>query len=194
MKKAKSGDINETPKSPEDFNQETEECLQAEEQENSGTDATERADDEIDPRDRQIADLSDKFIRLAAEYDNYRRRSQKEKDALYNESIATVAQAWLPVIDNLERASMVSMEYQNEEAQKIKSGVDMIVAQAKEAVNSLGIVEIQALGKTFDPNSMEAIMHVDDDTVGDSQVVEVFKKGYMRGDRVIRHAIVKVAN
>lgn len=194
MKKAKSGDINETPKGPPDFSQDTEEFLQAEEQEYDSGEAVEKPEDEIDPRDRQIADLSDKFIRLAAEYDNYRRRSQKEKDALYNESIATVAQAWLPIIDNLERSSVVSTEYQNEEAQKIKSGVDMIVAQAKEAVNSLGIVEIQALGKTFDPNSMEAIMHVDDDTVGESQVVEVFEKGYMRGDRVIRHAIVKVAN
>jgi molecular chaperone GrpE len=194
MIKTKSGDINETPKSPADNSPDSEESLQTDTQETGCGETTEELEDETDPRDGQIADLSDKFIRLAAEYDNYRRRSQKEKDALYNESIATVAQAWLPVIDNLERASLVSTEFQNEETQRIKSGVDMIVAQAKDAVNSLGIIEIPALGKAFDPNSMEAIMHVEDDTVGESQVVEVFKKGYMRGDRVIRHAIVKVAN
>lgn len=154
----------------------------------------ESTDEENNVKDQQIAELSDKFIRLAAEYDNFRRRSQKEKDALYTDSITLVAAAWLPVVDNLERAIIVSSEYQHEEAKKIKSGVDMIVQQAKDAMNSLGIVEIEALGNTFDPNSMEAIMHVDDENAGESEVVEVFKKGYRRGEKIIRHAIVKVAN
>jgi len=145
-------------------------------------------------KDQQIADLSDKFMRLAAEYDNFRRRSQKEKDSLYIESIASVAAAWIPVVDNLERAILVSSEFQQEEAQKIKAGVDMVLQQAKDAMSSLGILEIEALNSKFDPNSMEAIMHVDDENFGESQVVEVFEKGYKRGEKIIRHAVVKVAN
>lgn len=152
------------------------------------------SEDPLTLKEKQIMDLSDKFMRLAAEYDNFRRRTQKEKDALYTDSIATVAAAWLPVVDNLERAVAVSSEYHHEEAQKIKAGIELIISQAGEAMNTLGVTEIEALGNPFDPNSMEAIMHVEDESVGESEVVEVFKKGYKRGDKVLRHAIVKVAN
>lgn len=145
-------------------------------------------------KDKQIADLSEKFIRLAAEYDNFRRRSQKEKEALLTETIADVAKVWLPVVDNLERAVLISMEYKHEEARKIAEGVNMVLQQVKEAMNTLGITEIEALDNQFDPNAMEAIMHVEDENAGESQVVEVFKKGYKRGDKIIRHSVVKVAN
>ncbi|MHB1485700.1 MAG: nucleotide exchange factor GrpE [Saccharofermentanales bacterium] len=155
---------------------------------------TEETIDSCEVKDKQIADLSDKFIRLAAEYDNFRRRSQKEKDALLTETIADVAKVWLPVVDNLERAVLISADYKHEEARKIADGVNMVLQQVKEAMNTLGITEIDALNNPFDPNAMEAIMHVEDKDAGESQVVEVFEKGYKRGDKIIRHSIVKVAN
>jgi len=193
MKKAK-GDNNESSKdSCENLQNEDLTTREGQKDENADT-TVEETDKAIDSKDQQIADLSDKFIRLAAEYDNFRRRSQKEKEALYNDSIATVASAWLPVVDNLERAVMISSEYKHEESKKIKSGVDMVLQQAKDSMNSLGITEIEAKGNPFDPNTMEAIMHVDDENAGEAEVVEVFTKGYKRGEKIIRHAIVKVAN
>lgn len=161
---------------------------------NINEDPKEETEDTCDEKDKQIAEISDKFIRLAAEYDNFRRRSQKEKDALLTETIADVAKVWLPVVDNLERAVQVSAEYKHEEARKIADGLDMVLLQVREAMSTLGICEIEALNNTFDPNAMEAIMHVEDNSADESQVVEVFEKGYKRGDKVIRHAIVKVAN
>ncbi len=194
MKKAKGDNNNESsPNQCESVPNEelpTQE-FHIDEKENGPND---KSTDAIRSKDQQIADISDKFIRLAAEYDNFRRRSQKEKDALYNDSVATVASAWLPVVDNLERSIIVSSEYKHEEAKKIKSGVELILQQAKEAMNALGIIEIEAKGGPFDPNTMEAIMHVDDENAGESEVVEVFTKGYKRGEKIIRHAIVKVAN
>ncbi len=164
---------------------------------NKQSNSDEKSDIKLDlmaEKDKQIADLSEKFMRLAAEYDNFRRRSQKEKDLLYTESIATVAVSWLPVVDNLERALAVSAEYKTPEAQKIISGIEMILQQVKDAMNSLGIKEIDALNNEFDPNAMEAIMHIEDEDIGDSVVVEVFEKGYRRGDKILRHSMVKVAN
>ena len=155
---------------------------------------TDETVDLVEQKDKQIAELSDKFIRLAAEYDNFRRRSQKEKEALHTETIADVAKVWIPVVDNLERAVQISSDYKNEETRKIADGINMVLQQVKEAMNTLGIEEIDALNNSFDPNAMEAIMHIEDKDVGESQVVDVFEKGYRRGDKIIRHAIVKVAN
>jgi len=147
-----------------------------------------------DSFESKYLELSDKFMRLAAEYDNFRRRSQKEKDGIYTECISNVTTSWLPVIDNLERAIFVSDNYDSTEAKKIAEGVEMILSQAREVLKGLGVEEIDANGNTFDPNKMEAVMHVEDESAGESQVVEVFTKGYVRGDKVIRHAIVKIAN
>ncbi len=147
-----------------------------------------------DSCETKYLELSDKFMRLAAEYDNFRRRSQKEKDGIYTECISNVTTSWLPVIDNLERAIFVSDNYDSTEAKKIAQGVEMILSQAREVLKGLGVEEIEAKGNTFDPNKMEAVMHVEDESAGESQVVEVFTKGYVRGDKVIRHSIVKVAN
>jgi molecular chaperone GrpE len=133
-------------------------------------------------------------MRLAAEYDNFRRRTQKEKEALYNDAIAAVALPWLSVIDNIERALAVAGNYNTDEARKIIEGLEMILAQSRDAINSLGISEIDALSQTFDPNRMEAVMHVEDEDAGESEVLEVLKKGYEKGDRILRHAVVKVAN
>jgi len=153
-----------------------------------------QTDVKMDSYETKYQELSDKFMRLAAEYDNFRRRSQKEKDGIYTECISNVTTSWLPVIDNLERAIFVSDNYDSPEAKKIAEGVEMILSQAKEVLKGLGVEELQARGSIFDPNKMEAVMHVEDENAGESEVVEVFTKGYVRGDKVIRHAIVKVAN
>lgn len=161
---------------------------------NSAEDMHEDGDKTADKRDTQLLELSDKFMRLAAEYDNFRRRTQKEKEALYNDAIAAVAIPWLSVIDNLERALAVAGNYNTDEARKIIEGLEMVLAQAKDAISSLGISEIDALSQTFDPNKMEAVMHVEDEDAGESEVLEVLKRGYEKGDKILRHAVVKVAN
>lgn len=148
----------------------------------------------IEKKELQISELSDKFMRLAAEYDNYRRRTQKEKDAIYTDCVATVTGAWLPVADNIDRALAASADFQTEEALKIRSGLEMVQQQVKDVMNSLGVEEMNALNQPFDPNLMEAVMHVEDENAAESEVVAVFEKGYKRGDKVIRHAVVKVAN
>ncbi|MHB8964184.1 MAG: nucleotide exchange factor GrpE [Saccharofermentanales bacterium] len=147
-----------------------------------------------DIRDVQLKELSDKYMRLAAEYDNFRRRSQKEKEGLYIDSIVLVAAAWLPVIDNLERGIASAAGFDTEEAKRISDGMELILQQAKDALKSLGIAEVDALGKTFDPHTMEALMHAEDENAGENEVALVLSKGYKRGDRVIRHAKVKVVN
>lgn len=147
-----------------------------------------------DLKDAQLKELSDKYMRLAAEYDNFRRRSQKEKEGIYVDSIVLVAAAWLPVIDNLERGIAAATGYDKDETKKIAEGMELVLQQAKDALKGLGITEVEALGKTFDPHTMEALMHAEDEDAGENEVALVLSKGYMRGDRVIRHAKVKVVN
>ena len=131
----------------------------------------------------------DRFLRLAAEYDNYRKRTAKEKEALWAQAKADTAVAFLPVYDNLERA--LKQETADE---AYKKGVEMTMNQLKEVFSKLGITEIDALGKPFDPNLHNAIMHVEDESFGENTVAEVFRAGFMLGEKVIRFAMVKVAN
>ena len=131
----------------------------------------------------------DRFLRLAAEYDNYRKRTAKEKEALWAQAKADTAVAFLPVYDNLERA--LKQETADE---AYKKGVEMTMNQLKEVFSKLGITEIDALGKPFDPNLHNAIMHVEDENLGENTVAEVFQAGFMLGDKVVRFAMVKVAN
>ena len=135
------------------------------------------------------AAMNDKYLRLCAEYDNYRKRSQKEKDALYGEVKAGTLKSFLPVYDNLVRALN-----QPTEDEAYKKGVEMIMAEFKKTMEKLGVTEMDCLGKTFDPAFHNAVMHVEDATKGDSEIVEVFQQGFMLGDKVIRFAMVKVAN
>ncbi len=135
------------------------------------------------------AALNDKYLRLCAEYDNYRKRSQKEKDALYGEVKASALKSFLPVYDNLVRALN-----QSTEDEAYKKGVEMIMAEFKKTMEKLGVTEMDCLGKTFDPAFHNAVMHVEDETKGENEIVEVFQQGFMLGDKVIRFAMVKVAN
>ncbi len=135
------------------------------------------------------AALNDKYLRLAAEYDNYRRRSQKERDALYGEVKADTVQKFLPVYDNLERALK-----QGTEDEAYRKGVELIMAQLNTTLEKLGVTVIESLGQTFDPALHNAVMHVDDEEKGENEIVEVFQQGFKLGDKVIRFAMVKVAN
>lgn len=141
------------------------------------------------PIQDQLAAQEDRFLRLAAEYDNYRKRTAKEKEALWNEAKADTAIAFLPVYDNLERALK-----QPTADEAYKKGVEMTMNQLKEIFSKLGITEIPALGQSFDPNFHNAVMHVEDETLGENVVAEVFQAGFQLGEKVIRFAMVKVAN
>ena len=135
------------------------------------------------------AALNDRYLRLCAEYDNFRKRSQKEKDALYGDVRANTLREFLPVYDNLVRALA-----QPTEDEAYKKGVEMIMAQFKSTMEKLGVSEMDCLGKTFDPAFHNAVMHVDDPEKGDNEIVEVFQQGFVMGGKIVRHAMVKVAN
>lgn len=144
---------------------------------------------ELESLKDQVSQQEDKYLRLAAEYDNYRRRTAKEKDSIWNDAKADAAVAFLPVYDNLERA--LKQETADE---AFKKGVEMTMTQLKTVLEKLGITEIPALGQTFDPNLHNAVMHVEDENFGENTVCDVFQAGFQLGDKVIRFAMVKVAN
>ena len=139
---------------------------------------------------KQLESVKDQFVRLTAEYDNYRKRTAKEKDSLYQDAKADTIREFLAVYDNLERA--VSTE--GDEDSPHKKGLEMIFHQYQEILKKLGVTEIEALGQSFDPEKHNAVMHIDDETYGENVVSQVFQAGFMLGDKVIRHAIVQVAN
>ena len=136
-----------------------------------------------------LAEAADKYLRLAAEYDNYRKRTAKEKDHAWAEAKAQTVAAFLPVYDNLERA--LKQETADEAYRK---GVEMTMKGLQDALAGLGVEVIPALGETFDPNRHNAVMHVDDEEAGENTIVEVFQQGFICGEKVIRFSMVKVAN
>ncbi len=131
----------------------------------------------------------DQFLRLAAEYDNYRKRTAKEKESLWTDAKADTVQAFLPVYDNLERALK-----QDTADEAFKKGVEMTMNQLKEVFARLGVTEIEAQGQPFDPNLHNAVMHIEDENLGENTIAQVFQAGFMLGDKVIRFAMVQVAN
>ncbi len=133
-------------------------------------------------------ELYDKHLRTLAEYENYKRRTQKEKDETYQFAQANTVAELLPVLDNLERAVA------SEESSPFKDGVEMIVKQLLETLSKMGVSEIEAVGKPFDPNLHAAVMHEDNEEVGENTITEQFQKGYLFKDKVIRYSMVKVAN
>lgn len=136
-----------------------------------------------------MAALNDKYLRLCAEYDNFRRRSQKEKDSLYGDVKADTLLKFLPVYDNLVRA--LNTPTQDEAFRK---GVEMTMNQFNITMEKLGVTKIDSLGEKFDPALHNAVMHVEDEEKGENEIVEVFQEGFRLGDKVIRFAMVKVAN
>ncbi len=142
--------------------------------------------DKLSKAEKSLAENADKYLRVMAEYDNFRKRSAKEKEGIYADAYTDALKAILPVIDNLERALQFS------EGDKVVEGVKMTMNQFSAALEKMGVEEIPA--ETFDPNVHNAVMHVEDESCGEGQIVEVFQKGYRKGDKIIRFAMVKVAN
>ncbi len=139
-------------------------------------------------REKEIAELNDKYLRLYAEYDNFRRRSAKERESTYFDAKSDTLKNILPILDNMERATAFT------EADKVLEGMNLILKSFNENFAKMDVKEIEALGKTFDPNVHYAVMHIEDESYGENEVVEVLQKGYICGDKVIRYAMVKVAN
>ena len=139
---------------------------------------------------RQLEAVKDQFVRLTAEYENYRKRTAKEKDSLYQDAKADTIREFLAVYDNLERAAAAG----GDDSSPHKKGLEMIFQQYRDILAKLGVTEIEALGAPFDPERHNAVMHIEDENLGENVVSQVFQAGFLLGDKVIRHAIVQVAN
>lgn len=146
------------------------------------------AKDALKKASEQLAEVQDKYLRTAAEYDNFRRRSAKEREGIYADAYADALSAILPVLDNLERAAAYS------DGAQLADGIQLIFKSAKESLEKIGVSEFGAKGEKFDPQIHNAMMHIDDENFGENEIVEVFQKGYKKGERVLREALVKVAN
>lgn len=149
-----------------------------------------KSDSEIEQLKTELEAQKDLNLRLRAEYDNYRKRSMTEKAAVYNNAVADAIAAILPVADNMDRA----LNQQNASAEDIKKGLQMISNQFESSFEQLNIKIIGKKGDVFDPNLHNAVSHIEDDSVEDGVITEVMQKGYRIGDKVIRHAMVQVAN
>ena len=137
----------------------------------------------------------DRLTYMAAEFDNFRRRTQKEKERLFTDAVVEVTAAFLPVMDNLERAIKAAEAVESAEAISLRDGVAMVARQFVETLGKLGVTEIEAQGAAFDPNLHNAVMHAEDEAFGANTVADVFQKGYRyREETVVRHSMVKVVN
>ena len=141
---------------------------------------------QLEETKKQLCEANDKYLRVLAEYDNFRKRSLKERDGIYGDAYVDCIKNILPVIDNLERVLTLEGD------PKFMDGLKLIVTQLHEALNKMGVSEIEC--ESFDPNRHNAVMHIEDESYGENQIVEVFQKGYIYKEKVIRYAMVKVAN
>ena len=169
---------------------ETEAEAEVEDKKTSDKKKLKKAEAELEKKEAELLEANDKYMRLFAEYDNFRKRTAKEKEGIYADAYIDALAQILPVLDNLERAAA----FENADAEVLKKGLELTLKSFSETLDKMGVKEIEALGKTFNPNVHNAVMHVDDDSFGESEIVEVFAKGYARGDKVLRHSMVKVAN
>ncbi|MCD8395628.1 MAG: nucleotide exchange factor GrpE [Lachnospiraceae bacterium] len=147
---------------------------------------------EKDKRDQQIEELTDRVQRQMAEFDNFRKRSEKEKSAMFEVGAKSVLEKILPTVDNFERGFANLSEEQKQDA--FAQGMEKVYRQLLTALEGIGVKPIEAVGQPFDPNFHNAVMHVEDEEAGENVVVEEFQKGYMYRDNVLRHSMVKVAN
>ena len=188
----KPEELREEPKAPEESEKKPEKMEEKKEKKLGRRKEDERVaalEAEKEALTREKAALNDQYLRICAEYDNFRRRSMKEKDNLYGEIKANTVQQFLPVYDNLERALK-----QGTEDEAYRKGVEMIMAQFVSTLDKLGVKKIESLGQSFDPKLHNAVMHVEDESLGENTIVEVFQEGFTVNDKVIRFAMVKVAN
>ena len=176
-------------KNEETVQAETAETPGAEETPVEETEKTEEVKEEVNPLEEKLKEKEKEYLYLRAEYDNFRRRSAKEKTEAYSKAKADAAEKFLPVYDNLERA----LQHGSEDEAFLK-GVEMTMNQLKQVLESLDIHPIEAVGQPFDPNLHNAVMHIDDPELGENVVAACFQTGFKMGDKVIRFAMVQVAN
>ena len=138
--------------------------------------------------EEELREQNDKHLRMAAEYDNFRRRAREEKTQVYNDALADAVSGLLPILDNLERAALY------EDGEKVKAGLEMTAKSASSALGALGVEIYGEVGEVFDPNIHNAVMHIEDESLGEGVIVEVFQRGYRKGNKIIRFAMVKTAN
>ena len=148
-----------------------------------------QAKNELQQKQQELDDITDRYKRVLAEFENHKKRSQRERENLYNMVLSDVVEAILPILDNLENA--VKVETKDEE---YKKGIELVLKQFQDTLKAKGVEEIEALGKTFDPSLHEAVSSVQDDTKGEKEIVQEYRKGYQIGGKVIRHSMVVVAN
>ncbi len=147
-----------------------------------------KASEELESTKKELEETKNKYLLMLAEYDNFRKRSQKERENAYSDAYADAVKALLPVFDNIERAGAFA------DSENTAKGLEMIVNQFKNVLSSLGIEQFGEVHESFDPNIHNAVMQVEDETFGENEIAEVLQKGYRRGDKIIRFAMVKVAN
>lgn len=138
---------------------------------------------------QELEETTDRLKRIMAEFENYKKRSSKEREMLYNSILADIVSSFLPVIDNLEKASEAETEDEN-----YKQGLELVLKQFKDVLTKFGVEEIKTIGETFDPEVHEAVSSIQDETKGEKEIVQEFRKGYKIGTKVIRHSMVIVAN
>jgi molecular chaperone GrpE len=146
-------------------------------------------DTELNSVKLELEETTDRLKRLMAEFDNFKKRSAKEREGLYNSLLSDIVGSFLPVVDNLEKAVNSTTEDEG-----YKQGVELVLKQFMDVLNSLGVKEIEGVGSTFNPEYHEAVSLIQDETLGEKEIKEVFRKGYKIGDKVIRHSMVVVAN
>ena len=142
----------------------------------------------LEEKNAEIAEQNDRYLRMMAEYDNFRKRSAKEREGIYADAYADALTSILPIIDNLERAVGFT------EAEQVQKGVEMILKSADDVLSKMGVEAFGEKGDIFDPNMHNAVMHIDDEEHKEGEIVEVFQKGYKKGDKIIRYAMVQTAN
>ena len=145
-----------------------------------------RLQKQLEEKKEECDSLNDRYARMMADYDNFRKRSAKEKEGVYADAYSDCIANLLPILDNLERASG------SDNMEAVRKGLEMTVKAFDDAMEKMGIKEIEC--ETFDPNLHNAVMHIEDEQYGEGEIVEVFQKGYIKGDKVIRYAMVQVAN
>lgn len=156
----------------------------------SKKEAKAKKNDKVEKLEKELEEKNNQMLRLAAEYDNFRKRSQREKDAIYSETKVQLIGELLAVADNFERA----LANESGSAEDLRKGFEMIAKQFDDILAKNGAEKFGEVGEDFDPNIHNAVMHVDDESLGENVIADVFNKGYRLGDRIIRHAVVRVAN
>ncbi len=150
----------------------------------------ESANNALEEANKKLDEQNDKYLRLAAEYDNFRKRTQTERKNIYGDAVSDTLSGLLPIIDNLQ----IAAKYSADDSEKLAEGLTLILSKLPETLEKLNIKAFGESGETFDPTLHNAVMHIEDESYGEGEIVDVLQQGYMYGEKVIRYAMVKVAN